>query len=119
MIQPRPFIEVNTENAKPVEKFMHEVLRPILKQVNEQLLAAALNQMNGFNMGFENLSALEKKAKIEKLVGHHQKFKDQIKAIVLNQFSKDESTFYQKNKRDLNKRIFSMTLERLLSQLVK
>ncbi len=119
MKQTRPFIEVNTENAKPVEKFMHEVLRPVLKQINEQLLAAALNQVNGVNTGFENLSALEKKACLEKLVGQHQKFKEAVKAMVIDQFSNDESIFYQKNKRDLNKRIFSMTLQRLSSQLVK
>ncbi len=119
MIQQRPFIEVNTEHAKPVEKFMHEVLRPILKQINEQLITVALNKMNALNSGLENLSAPEKKALIEKLVGQHQKFKEEMKALVIDQFSKDEFIFYPKNKRDLNKRIFSMTLQRLLSQLVK
>lgn len=118
-MQQRPFIEVNTEYAKPVEKFMHEVLRPILKQINEQLIKIALNKMNALNPGLENLSAPEKKALIEKLVGQHQKFKEELKAMVIVQFSKDEFIFYQKNKRDLNKRIFSMTLQRLVSQLVK
>jgi hypothetical protein len=118
-MQVRPHIEVNTENAKPVEKFMHEVLRPILKQINEQLITAALSRMNGVNLIFEDLSRQEKRGKIENLVSQHQKFKGSLKELVVAQFSKDETIFYQKNKRDLNKRIFSMTLERLLSQLVK
>jgi hypothetical protein len=115
----RPFIEVNTENAKPVEKFMHEVLRPILKQLNEQLLAIALVKLNLPNISFGNLSAQEKKKRIEGLISQNQKFKGQVKEMVITQFLTDESDFYQKNKRDLNKRIFSMTLERLLSQLVR
>jgi hypothetical protein len=118
-MQSRPHIEVNTENAKPVEKFMHEVLRPILKQINEQLITAALSHMNSVNIIFEDLSAQEKKGKIENLVSQNQKFKTSLKELVCAQFSKQESIFYQKNKRDLNKRIFSMTLERILSQLVK
>lgn len=115
----RPFIAVNTQNAKPVEKFMHEVLRPVLKQLNEQLVEIALSRLITANVHFENLSAEEKKGMIENLVSNNQKFKAPLKELVIAQFSKDETIFYQKNKRDLNKRIFSMTLERLQSQLLK
>lgn len=115
----RPFIEVNTENAKPVEKFMHEVLRPVLKMLNQKLITRALIKLKAINISFENASAPEKRKMIEKLVSENQKFKIYLKELVSAEFTKDESDFYQKNKRDLNKRIFSMTLQRLLSQLVK
>lgn len=118
-MQARPHVEVNTENAKPVEKFMHEVLRPVLKMLNGRLIASALGMINSEKENFENLSADEKRTQIQNLVSHNQKFKTHLKEMVTAEFSKDESIFYQKNKRDLNKRIFSMTLERLISQIVK
>lgn len=118
-MQSRPHIEVNTENAKPIEKFMHEVLRPVLKMLNDVLISSTLSMLNSEKENFENISSDEKRARIQNLFSHNQKFKSHLKEIVIAEFSKDETIFYQKNKRDLNKRIFSMTLERLISQIVK
>lgn len=112
----RPIIPVNTEAAKPVEKFMHGVLRPVLKQANDQLLMSAINRLQEKKIQYKNLSLKERISLLEKLVSTDQKFKLETRKLIVDLFSKSELEFYNSHKRELNKRITTMLYERLLTQ---
>jgi len=110
---------VSTENLKSdLEKFHHQVLRPVLKFQNELILAAFQSEMKRFKIDFSNLSKNEKQTKIHSTFHTNQKFQMFLLGLVSGLFTSEEFDFYLKNRRQLKKRILEMLEERVQSQLI-
>jgi hypothetical protein len=113
----RPVIDVNTEHSGELETFMHQTLRPVMKQLNEKFLVLAKINLKSEEIKFKLLQPFEKEEKVNALVSTNQPFKNTVSGMVIGLFSETEFEFYEKNMREINKRIAALLRERLASQL--
>ena len=115
----RPTIAISTENSTPIEVFQSSSLRPILKFQNELLLTILNNYILDNKIQFAELKEEKKKEFIFNHFKNNQASKLFYLGIIIGMFTKEEYTFYTTNKQEINKRITSMLIERLSSQLEK
>lgn len=99
------------------EYFQNNTLRPILKLQNDLFIAVFINYASKQKNTFFELSAEKKEKYIENAIQKDSKFRNVLKGIVIGLFSLEEYQEYIKNASNLNKRIMTMLMERLKSQV--
>lgn len=119
LISIRPAIAITTENSNSIEVFQSNSLRPILKFQNELILNVFNNYLLDNKIQFAELKEEKKKEFIFHHLKNNQAAKNFYLGIVIGMFTKEEYTFYVSSKQEINKRITSMLIERLSSQLEK
>ncbi|MBL7884412.1 MAG: glyoxalase [Bacteroidia bacterium] len=115
----RPTIKVITEKSTPIEVFQSNSLRPILKLQNELILTIFNNYILDNKIQFIELKEDKKKEFIFHHFKNNQPSKIFYLGIIIGMFTTEEYTFYSTNKQEINKRITTMLIERLNSQLEK
>jgi hypothetical protein len=114
----RPNLGIDTSNSNDTEAFAHGVLRPILKQLNENLLQFSTHEIIEFHANFHAFDSTKKTELITNFFQKNTAFRNQLLGMLLGNISAEEMTFYLGQKRELNKRFLAMALQRVLSQLV-
>ena len=99
------------------EMFQNEVLRPILKLQNDLFLASFRNYSVKYKSAFSSLTSEKKLAAIENAIQKDIKYRNTLKGMVVGLFTEQEYLFYSKNTSNLNKRMMSMLIERIKSQV--
>ena len=99
------------------ESFQNEVLRPILKLQNDLFIASFSNYIAKNKADFYTYTVEKKVAVIENAIQKDAKFRNTLKGMVIGLFTLNEYTLYTKNSSNLNKRMMSMLVERLKSQV--
>ena len=107
---------VNPQSSSD-ELFQNEVLRPILKLQNDLFIAAFINHLAKNRIDFNSFSAEKKLTTIENAIQKDIKFRNALKGMIIGLFTTDEYAHYIKNSSSLNKRMMSMLIERLKSQV--
>lgn len=106
-----------SEQTTPDELFQNQTLRPILKLQNDVLLAVVKKQVHKYNKDFDNFSVDKKQKCIENIMQKDEKFRKLLIGIIIGLFTESELETYLANTPNLNKRMISMLIERVLSQL--
>ena len=106
-----------TPQSSSEESFQNEVLRPILKLQNDLFLAVFSHYIIKSKVDFHNFTIEKKLGFIEHAIQKDSKFKSAFKGMVLALFTLDEYLEYVKNASNLNRRMMSMLIERLKSQV--
>lgn len=104
-------------NMSEEERFQNQTLRPILKLQNDLLLASFQNYII---RGKNRFHELKKDARLDYIANAVQKdikFRNNVKGMILGQFTIEEYEDYSVNASALNKRIMSMAIKRLQDQL--
>ena len=116
----RPEIPAISEKdlKSEIEKFHHQVLRPILKFQNELILESFLAEMRRFKIDFPILSKKEKENKIQSAFQSNQKFQMFLLGQVTALLTIEEFQFYVENRSQMKKRILEMAAERVRSQVI-
>jgi hypothetical protein len=99
------------------ETFQNEVLRPILKLQNDLFIASFKNYISKYKNDFYSQSIEKKLATIENSIQKDIKYRNALKGMVIGLFTVEEYAVYIKNSSSLNKRMMTMLIERLRSQL--
>jgi hypothetical protein len=107
---------VSTQSSSE-EMFQNEVLRPILKLQNDLFIASFKNYSAKYNKDFNSQTTEKKLATIENAIQKDSKYRNTLKGMVLGLFTIEEYSFYIKNSSNLNKRMMTMLIERLKSQV--
>jgi len=110
-------LELPIENSKSLEVFQSNTLRPLMKFQNILMLDIYKDYINRTQRSF---SAFNQKVQLEIIkdsVTKDQRLKNQMIHIVVALFTIEEFNYYIKNLNELNKRIVSMTIQRLQDQL--
>jgi hypothetical protein len=120
VIKMRPILNIaNAVNKTEVEEFQNSTLRPILKLRNDELI----KEFNAYRLKnrvqFEQIKDADKIKRIFELLKRKVKLFDILNTYILNELTADESKFYLKHKRELNKRLKEMIGQRLASNLSK
>ena len=110
-------LELPIENSKSLEVLQSNTLRPLMKFQNILMLDIYKDYINRTQRSF---SAFNQKVQLEIIkdsVTKDQRLKNQMIHIVVALFTIEEFNYYIKNLSELNKRIVSMTIQRLQDQL--
>ena len=97
------------------ESFQNTILRPILKNQNNILVAIFLNHLNKLKISFEGLSETDRDLKIEKLITKDIALKNLMLGMVVGQIELSQFESYLSKKEELNRRIMTMLVKRLKS----
>jgi hypothetical protein len=111
------FIGIVSENSSLEEKFQNETLRPILKLQNDLLLEVFRNYATKQKGAFFLLSIENKMHYVENAIQKDIKFRNTLKGIVIGMFTITEYKEYIQNSSNLSKRIMSLLIERIKSQI--
>ena len=99
------------------EIFQNQTLRPILKLQNDIYLEVFKNYISKSKLNFSNFSIEKRMQFIENSIQKDINFQNILKGITIGLFTMDEYFTYSKNSSNLNKRLMSMLIERLKSQI--
>jgi hypothetical protein len=99
------------------EIFQNQTLRPILKLQNNIYLEVFKNYISKSKLDFSNFSIEKKMQFIENSIQKDINFQNILKGISIGLFTVEEYLIYSKNSSNLNKRLMSMLIERLKSQI--
>lgn len=116
---PLKTVKFGDENAESLseEYFQNNTLRPILKLQNDLLIEVFKNYAVKQKNTFFELSPDKKEKYIENVIQKDIKFRNSLKGIIIALFSVEEYLEYIKNSSNLNKRMMTMLIERLKSQV--
>lgn len=106
-----------TSESSIEESFQNETLRPILKLQNDLFIASFKNYIERNKVEFQSKTIEAKLAVIDNAVQKDAKFSSMVKGIIIGLFTIEEYAVYSQNSSNINKRIMSMLLERLKSQV--
>jgi hypothetical protein len=106
-----------TNQSSTEESFQNEVLRPILKLQNDLFIVSFINYIEKNKTDFYSHTAEKKLSIIENAIQKDIKFRNALKGMIIGLFTIDEYSKYKKNSSSLNKRMMSMLIERLKSQV--
>lgn len=106
-----------TTQSTTEESFQNEVLRPILKLQNDLFVASFTHYINKNKADFHNYSINKKESVIENAIQKDTKFRNLLKGMIVGLFTMEEYSAYANNTSNINKRMMSMLLERLKSQV--
>jgi hypothetical protein len=106
-----------SDQSSTEELFQNEVLRPILKLQNDLFVASFINHLTKNKIDFSTNSIEKKFTIIENAIQKDIKFRNALKGMILGLFTTDEYLVYIKNSSNLNKRMMSMLIERLKTQV--
>jgi hypothetical protein len=108
--------EISSQSSEE-EAFQNATLRPILKLQNDLIIATFQLYLNQTKIPFKDYSFDKKMKTIEVALLKDIPFQNMLRGIVLGLFTLNEYSLYSKNTSGFNKRIRSMLIERLQSQL--
>jgi len=116
---PLKTVKFGDENVESLseEYFQNNTLRPILKLQNDLLIEVFKNYAVKQKNTFFDLSPDKKEKYIENVIQKDIKFRNSLKGMIIALFSVEEYLDYIKNSSNLNKRMMTMLIERLKSQV--
>jgi hypothetical protein len=116
---PLKTVKFGDENVESLseEYFQNNTLRPILKLQNDLLIEVFKNYAVKQKNTFFDLSPDKKEKYIENVIQKDIKFRNSLKGMIIALFSVEEYLDYIKNSSNLNKRMMTMLIERLRSQV--
>ncbi len=108
--------EINSQTSEE-ELFQNQSLRPILKLQNDLYIEIFKYYILKNKLPFGEFSIEKKLVYIEKTILNDNKFRNLLIGITIGLFKIEEYIKYSKNASALNKRIITMLIERLKSQV--
>ncbi|MCI3936992.1 glyoxalase [Chryseobacterium aahli] len=107
----------NSETATETEIFQNQILRPVLKLQNDLYLSLFTNYALRQKSDFPTLSAFKKQTFIEQSLQKDAVLKNTFIGMTIGMFTLEELEVYQFDSKVFNKRIITMLIERLKSQI--
>ncbi|CAD7798540.1 hypothetical protein CHRY9390_00351 [Chryseobacterium aquaeductus] len=107
----------NSETTTPTEIFQNQTIRPILKLQNDLYLSLFTNYALRQKAEFSSLSTFKKQMFIEQSLQKDAVLKNTFIGMTIGMFTLEELEIYQSDSKVFNKRIITMLIERLKSQM--
>jgi len=112
-----PLNILNSETTTPQEVFQNQVLRPVLKLQNDLYRSLFTSYAIRQNADFNALSAAKKNSFIEQSLQKDSVLKNIFIGMTIGMFTLQELEIYHSDSKVFNKRIITMLIERLKSQM--
>lgn len=109
----------NSEATTETGIFQNQTLRPILKLQNDLYFSLFINYALRQKTDFSSLSISKKQIFIEQSIQKDAVLKNMLIGITIGMFTLEELKIYESESKVFNKRIITMLIERLKSQIGK
>ena len=106
-----------SETMSSEEYFQNKTLRPIAKLQNDLLLASFRNYIIKHKNVFFTLTVNKRLEYIDNAIQKDTKYRNNLKGVIIGQFTLNEYQNYTQNSSALNKRMMNIIRERLQSQV--
>ena len=120
LTQIRPILDLVIASTE-IEKFQNNTLRPILKFQNPIVLQLFQNYINKRfrkkKNTFAGMDISDQNIFINKTMKTDVRLKNILLGIVIGQFTLEELAFYHMNESEINRRITTLLIQRLQSQI--
>jgi hypothetical protein len=116
-MHPRPEITTEPTAVSVAEQFQNETLRPILKALNELLVAYFRHHLPKRKVPFSRLTQAEKLAQIERSIRDDTRLRLTLIGMVIGQFTPEEFDVFTSDEAELTRRIANLISQRLQSQV--
>lgn len=120
LTQIRPILDLVIASTE-IEKFQNNTLRPILKFQNPIVLQLFQNYINKRfrkkKNTFAGMDISDQNIFINKAMKTDVRLKNIFLGIVIGQFTLEELAFYHMNESEINRRITTLLIQRLQSQI--
>lgn len=113
----RPEIPVDTEDSRPVERFQHTVLRPVLKLLNPVILDLVAHTLSKYGTGFTSMDRPDQIRRLENLLGQDSRLKRTLLGMAMGHFTQDEFALYLEHSGEIRRRMVELVTERARSQI--
>lgn len=100
-----------SENMSSDEQFQNQTLRPIIKLQSDLFLEVFKNYIKKHKNVFYGLSIEKRLDYIDNAIHRDMKFRNNLKGIVMGQFTLEEYALYIQNSSALNKRMMGIVKE--------
>ena len=110
----RPLIETENKTTTELERFQNEVLRPILKFQHSLLEMEVANNPLIEKLLKQELTSERKRLLVKGIVTKTE-LKYQLLGQITGFLTNTEYQFYYSSKKEIDKRIFAMVLDRIMS----
>lgn len=105
-------------STSEIEKFQNQTLRPILKLQNDIYMALFKAYSVRQKTDFDSLTKDKKRIFIEQSLQKDIALKNTFLGITIGMFTKDELENYILESKEYNRRIITMLMERIKSQMI-
>jgi hypothetical protein len=106
------------ENISIAEEFQNETLRPIIKLQHDLLIDYFKDYLRIKKINFIELSSPKKLETLHIIFKNDNKFKIELKGLILGHFTTEEYAIYCHSKSDFNKRILAMIQQRIATSVL-
>lgn len=106
------------DSTSEIEKFQNQTLRPILKLQNDIYMALFKAYSVRQKTDFDSLTKDKKRIFIEQSLQKDIALKNTFLGITVGMFTKDELENYILESKEYNRRIITMLMERIKSQMI-
>lgn len=106
-----------SDNMSSDEQFQNKTLRPVAKLQDELMVLVFRNYIEKHKNTFYEFSVEKKMQFIENAVQRDIKFRNNLKGLMIGQFTQDEYDIYIQNSSALNKRMMNIVKERMISNI--
>jgi hypothetical protein len=101
--------------TKSIEAFQNNSLRPIIKQLHSQLLSHFSILISKKKGQYFKIAEDQKDAYIHSIFKTEQRYKSELKGMILGNFTREEFEIYTQIAAQVDKRIYSIVEERILT----
>ncbi len=114
---PRPSVSTEPTAVTVAEQFQNQTLRPILKALNDLILAYYRHHLPKRKVPFARLTREDKLAHIERSVREDTRLRLMLIGMVVGQFTPEEFTTFVSEEAELTRRIANLLIQRIQSQV--
>ena len=112
----RPVLALDTSEARPVERFQNETLRPILKLLNPTILRLVADRLARYGTGFDEMDPADQERRLRNLLKEDSRLKRTLLGAVVGHLTEDELDTYLAHEDEVRRRIVPMLLQRAQDQ---
>lgn len=116
-MHPRPEIPTEPTAVSVAEQFQNQTLRPILKALNNLLVAYYKHHLPKRKVSFSRLTPSDKLAQIERSIREDTRLRLTLIGMVIGQFTAEEFTVFASDEAELTRRTANLISQRLQSQV--
>lgn len=113
----RPVVPVDTSESRPVERFQHEVLRPVFKLLNPVLLQIVTRYLTKYGTGFAGMDRADQVRRLENLLTQDSRLKRTVQGMAIGHFTEAEAAFYLDHESELRRRMVELVTQRVVDQV--
>jgi len=118
LLEMRPRLSLDNSKAGEAESFQNKTLRPLLKLQNPLLKIMVREWLDAHKQDLTQQEGEEAKKLIEHILKTNKGLRATLFAMVVGLMTEEEVEEYLQHKREMNRRLTTMLIQRLQDQLI-